>query len=106
MDYKAYDNKISSMLDKIGTEASDKILDDVAVLLTDNQQMNESIKTKDEEISKLKEDYSKLQKVNANLLLQIPAIKDEEIRKNEELTKNPKTFSYKDCFDEKGRFKN
>lgn len=106
MDYKAYDSKISSMLDKIGTEASDKILDDVAVLLTDNQSMNETLKTKDEEIEKLKENYSKLQKVNANLLLQIPAIKDEETRKNEETTKNPKTFSYKDCFDEKGRFKN
>ena len=106
MDYKAYDSKISSMLDKIGTEASDKILDDVAVLLTDNQSMNETLKTKDEEIEKLKENYSKLQKVNANLLLQIPAIKDEEIRKNEELATNPKTFSYKDCFDEKGRFKN
>lgn len=106
MDYKTYDNKISSMLDKIGNEASDKILDDVAVLLTDNQQMNTALETKDKEIEKLKEDYSKLQKVNANLLLQIPAIKDEEIRKNEETKKNPLTFSYKDCFDEKGRFKN
>ena len=106
MDYKAYDTKISSMLDKIGNEASDKILDDVAVLLTDNQQMNTALETKDKEIEKLKEDYSKLQKVNANLLLQIPAIKDEEIRKNEETKTNPKTFSYKDCFDEKGRFKN
>ena len=106
MDYKTYDSKISSMLEKIGNEASDKILDDVAVLLTDNQTMNESLKNKDEEIEKLKDNYSKLQKVNANLLLQIPAIKDEEIRKNEETTKNPKTFSYKDCFDEKGRFKN
>lgn len=106
MDYKAYDSKISSMLDKIGNEASDKILDDVAVLLTDNQQMNTALDTKDKEIEKLKEDYSKLQKVNANLLLQIPAIKDEEIRKNEETKTNPKTFSYKDCFDEKGRFKN
>lgn len=104
MDYKTYDNKISSMLDKIGTEASDKILDDVAVLLTDNQSMNETLQTKDKEIEKLKEDYSKLQKVNANLLLQIPAIKDEEIRQKEEI--NPKTFSYRDCFDEKGRFKN
>ena len=106
MDYKAYDTKISSMLDKIGNEASDKILDDVAVLLTDNQQMNTALETKDKEIEKLKEDYSKLQKVNANLLLQIPVIKDEEIRKNEETKTNPKTFSYKDCFDEKGRFKN
>ena len=106
MDYKAYDSKISSMLDKIGNEASDKILDDVAVLLTDNQQMNTALDTKDKEIEKLKEDYSKLQKVNANLLLQIPAIKDEENRKNEETKTNPKTFSYKDCFDEKGRFKN
>ena len=104
MDYKAYDNKISSILEKIGNEASDKILDDVAVLLTDNQQMNENIKTKDEEINKLKEDYSRLQKVNANLLLQIPAMKEEEIERKEPQI-NPKYFSYKDCFDEKGKFK-
>lgn len=105
MDYKTYDNKISSILDKIGNEASDKILDDIAVLLTDNQQMNNTIETKEKEIADLKENYSKLQKVNANLLLQIPAVKDQEIRKNEQTT-NPKSFSWKDCFDEKGKFKN
>lgn len=107
MDYKTYDSKISSMLDKIGTEASDKILDDVAVLLTDNQTMNESLKNKDDEIEKLKDNYSKLQKVNANLLLQIPAIKDEEIEKKKEIEQKKEiSFSWKDCFDEKGKFKN
>lgn len=107
MDYKTYDSKISSMLEKIGNEASDKILDDVAVLLTDNQTMNESLKNKDKEIEKLKDNYSKLQKVNANLLLQIPAIKDEEIEKKKEIEqKTQPSFSWKDCFDEKGKFKN
>lgn len=107
MDYKTYDSKISSMLEKIGNEASDKILDDVAVLLTDNQTMNESLKNKDEEIEKLKDNYSKLQKVNANLLLQIPAIKDEEIEKKKEIEQKKEiSFSWKDCFDEKGKFKN
>ena len=107
MDYKTYDSKISSMLEKIGNEASDKILDDDADLLTDNQTMNESLKNKDEEIEKLKDNYSKLQKVNANLLLQIPAIKDEEIEKKKEIEQKTQTsFSWKDCFDEKGKFKN
>lgn len=105
MDYKTYDSKISSMLDKIGNEASDKILDDVAVLLTDNQQMNDNIRKKDEEIENLKENYSKLQKVNANLLLQIPVIKEEKEVKEDTKEKTIASISFRDCFDEKGNFK-
>ena len=43
MEYKEYDNKVSSMLDKIGNDSAGLILDDVAVLLTDNKQMNEEL---------------------------------------------------------------
>ena len=78
MDYKTYDSKMSGMLDKIGTEASNLILDDVALMLSDNQKMNEEMKQKNEEIEKLKSLNSRLQEVNGNLLLQIPTIKKVE----------------------------
>lgn len=101
MKYKEFEDKISLITDKIGNDSSNLILDDVAVLLTDNQQMNNELETKDKEIESLKSSIDKLQKVNGNLLLQIPAIKEV---KNEELKKK-EYHSMRDAFDEKGNFK-
>lgn len=102
MEYKKFEEKTNSMLDKIGNEASNLILDDVAVLLTDNQNMNQVINSKDEEIQKLKDLNSRLQQVNSNLLLQIPVNKEE---KNEDQNERRKVFSMREAFDEKGNFK-
>lgn len=102
MEYKEYETKMSSMLDKIGNDASNIILDDVAVLLTDNQNMNKEIQNKDEEIKKLQNMNSRLQQVNSNLLLQIPVQKEE--RKNDDEEKR-RTFSMREVFDEYGNFK-
>lgn len=101
MEYKEFDSKMSTMLEKVGTEASNLILDDVANFLTDNQKMNDSLKAKDEEIEKLKNLNSKLQQVNGNLLLQIPVQKEEK----KETEKERKFFNMRDVFDEKGNFK-
>ncbi len=101
MKYKEFEDKISLITDKIGNDSSNLILDDVAVLLTDNQQMNNELETKDKEIESLKSSIDKLQKVNGNLLLQIPAIKEV---KNEE-PKKKEYHSMRDAFDEKGNFK-
>ena len=100
MKYKEFEDKISLITDKIGNDSSNLILDDVAVLLTDNQQMNNELETKEKEIESLKSSIDKLQKVNGNLLLQIPAIKEvkEEPKKKE-------YHSMRDAFDEKGNFK-
>lgn len=97
MKYKEFEDKISLITDKIGNDSSNLILDDVAVLLTDNQQMNNELETKDKEIESLKSSIDKLQKVNGNLLLQIPAIK--EVKKEEE--KRKEYHSMRDAFDEK-----
>lgn len=101
MKYKEFEDKISSMQNKIGDDSANLILDDVAVLLTDNQQMNNELETKDKEIENLKSSIDKLQKVNGNLLLQIPAIK--EVKKEE--SKKREYHSMRDAFDEKGNFK-
>lgn len=101
MKYKEFEDKVSLITDKIGNDSANLILDDVAVLLTDNQQMNKELETKDKEIEDLKSSIDKLQKVNGNLLLQIPAIKEV---KNEE-SKRREYHSMRDSFDEKGNFK-
>ena len=48
-----FQNKLNSIQEKIGQDASALILDDIATLITDNQNMNKEIDTKDNEISKL-----------------------------------------------------
>ena len=100
MKYKEFDDKMTQMLNKIGDDSSNLIFDDIAVLLTDNQKMNNDLEAKDREIESLKSSIDKLQKVNGNLLLQIPAIKAE---KKEEPKKE--YHSMREAFDEFGKFK-
>lgn len=102
MEYKDYDDKLTSMLDKIGGDSANLILDDVAVLLTDNKQMNEELVNKDKEIERLNNLNTRLQKVNGNLLLQIPVQKEE--KKEEEKADSPK-YNLNEAFDENGKFK-
>lgn len=103
MEYKEFDDKMTSMLTKIGNDSASLILDDTALLLSDKQNSENLIKAKDEEIEKLKSLNSKLQQVNSNLLLQIPVQKEE--RKEVEDKKDRKSFSYREAFDEFGNFK-
>ena len=102
MEYKEFDNKMNSMMEKIGNESANLILDDVALLLTDNQTMNNEIVSKNEEIAKLKNLNSRLQQVNSNLLLQIPVQKED---KKSESNEERKPISIRDSFDEFGNFK-
>ena len=101
MKYKEFENKISSIQDKIGDSSANLILDDIAVLLTDNQVMNKEIEDKETEIESLKASIDKLQKVNGNLLLQLPVMKEE--KKEETPKKNYRNM--RDNFDEFGNFK-
>ena len=100
MKYKDFEEKLTSMQNKIGDESSNLILDDMAVLLTDNQTMNKEIENKQAEIENLKSSIEKLQKVNSNLLMQLPVFKEE---KREEERKE--RHSLRDSFDENGHFK-
>ena len=102
MEYKEYDSKMTSMLDKIGNDSANLILDDVAVLLTDNKKMNEDLASKDDEIKRLNDLNARLQKVNGNLLLQIPVQKEE---KNESEKAESNHYNINEAFDEFGNFK-
>lgn len=103
MEYKEFDDKLSSMLDKIGNDSASLILDDTAVLLTDKQNSEKELKAKDDEIQRLNNLNSRLQQVNSNLLLQIPVNKEEKNDDKEE--KEIKKTSIKEAFDEFGNFK-
>lgn len=100
-----FENIINSMRTKLGEENSALIADDLGTLITDNTQMNSEIKTKDTQISKLKQDKENLITSNGNLLQQISMGDDTSSRpSNKKEEKEDKKFSFKSCFDEKGNF--
>lgn len=102
MEYKDYDSKMTSMLEKIGNDSANLILDDVAILLTDNKNMNDMILNKDKEIESLKSLNSRLQQVNVNLLQQIPVQKEDKKEKEEESVSK---YNIYEAFDDSGKFK-
>ena len=87
---------------KIGKENFAKMSDDIGVLLTDNENMNNTISNKDNKIRELESNNELLITANGNLLQQV-GMGDEPKQPTKEDDK-PK-FSLKDAFDEKGNFK-
>ena len=105
MKNQEFQDKMNSMQEKIGKDASSLILDDVALLLTDNQTMNKTIEDKDEEIKKLKARNESLMNVNANLLQQVPMGNEDDLKpegNKEEKKKEP--FDFRSVFDENRKF--
>lgn len=88
---------------KIGNDNYSKIADDIGVLITDNETMNNTISNKDNEIQQLKENNEILITANGNLLQQVGL--GEEPKKEENEDKKEK-ISLKSAFDEKGNFIN
>lgn len=88
---------------KIGKENYAKMSDDLGVILTDNDSMNNTISNKDTEIQNLKNNNELLITANGNLLQQVGMGEEQKPPENKEDDK-PK-FSLKDAFDEKGNFK-
>ena len=89
-----------SIKEKLGEEATALIADDLGLLMSENNRIFTSINSKDEEITKLKEDKERLVKANANLLQRVP-ITPEKPAKSEE---PKKSISLSSCFDSKGNF--
>lgn len=108
MKKEEFDSKMSSMLEKIGNDNSNLILDDVAVFINDNISMNETLDKKDKEIQDLKTRNETLQRVNGNLLQQVgtQVSENKEIKREEIADKGKPYFDMRDIFDEKGNFKN
>ena len=105
MKQEEFENKMNSIQEKIGQEASSLILDEIGALLTDNKQMNTQLEEKDTQITKLKQDKETLQAVNGNLLQQVAMGKDTTNIENKEKEEIKKPFDFRTAFDEYGNFK-
>ena len=105
MKQEEFENKMNSIQEKIGQEASSLILDEIGALLTDNKQMNTQLNEKDNQITKLKQDKETLQAVNGNLLQQVAMGKDTTNIENKEKEEIKKPFDFRSAFDEYGNFK-
>lgn len=100
------DDITKSINDKLGKEMASKIADDMASLLTLDSGRIKELKSKTEEIEKLKKDKEMLIEANANLFQQIGEATEDILRPQVKEEEKPKTpFDMRSVFDEKGRFK-
>ena len=104
MTQSEFEAKLNSLQEKIGEDASALVLDDLALLINDNKQMNEAISNKETKIQELESKNEKLQLVNGNLLQQVSMGIDPELEKTRENDTAP-TINLRDCFDDRGNFK-
>lgn len=104
MTNKELENKLNNMQEKLGEEASNLILDDIAVLINDNKLMNDAISQKDEKIKTLEKRNENLQIVNGNLLQQVSVGEDPKIQTQEKETA-PNIIDLRTVFDKNGNFK-
>lgn len=113
MENKEFKKITDSMVEKIGKEKGALIADDIAKILSDNLQMNNSLNDKDKKINELTQDKENLMSTNMNLLQQIPMGDDEESFVNPKKKKTEKEekiisadeYDFHQLLDEKGNFK-
>lgn len=94
----------SSIREKLGEEASSKIADDIANIITIEANRKKEIKDKDEEITRINKDKEVLIQANGNLLQQVSFGKDDDENDNSEEEKKP--FDFRSIFDVNGKIKN
>lgn len=96
----------NSIEKKIGKDNYSKIADDIGVLITDNETMNNTISNKDEEIKQLNKDKEILITANGNLLQQVGMGEEPPKPNEDDSSKGKPKISLKSAFDEKGNFIN
>lgn len=94
-----------SITGKIGDENSAMISDDLGILITKNSEALKQLKSRDDEIARLKSQNEKLVTANGNLLQQIPMTEDLPPVREEKEENELSNFSFRDAFDAKGNFK-
>lgn len=94
-----------SINEKLGKDEASKIADDMASLLTLDSGRVKELKTKSDEIEKLKKDKEMLIQANANLYQQISQETEEILKPEVKEEKKHEPFDMRSVFDEKGRFK-
>lgn len=105
MDSKRLEELTKSMQDKLGTENASMIADDIALLITENNNDLNQSKQKDEQISRLQKDKETLITANGNLLQQVAMGVDTKVTNKKEIdTPEGKKYDLKNAFDEKRKF--
>ena len=101
-----FNNLIDGIKEKLGEENTSLIADDLAVLISDNAQVNKDIKDKETKINDLENYKDNLIKINGNLLQQVTDDKIEEnnFKLNQNNDKKEEPFSFKKQFDKNGDF--
>lgn len=95
-----------SIIEKLGTENSAIISDDLANLITLNANAQNSLSDKDKEIANLKSNNEKLVMANGNLLKSIPMAQEPVASSQvKEEDKKESSISWYDLYDDKGHFK-
>ena len=95
----------NSIKSKLGDEATALIADDLGTLITKNTQVYNNLLSKNDEITKLKDDKEKLVIANGNLLQQVPMTNPSSKEDKEDKQEDYSNFNFRSLFDEKGRFK-
>lgn len=106
MQQKDMQKVFKSLEKKLGKEDYSKIADDLGTILTDNETMNNTISSKDEEIDTLKKNNELLVTANGNLLQQVGMGEESPKPNEDDSTKGQPKISLKSAFDEKGNFIN
>ena len=101
-----FNNLINGIKDKLGEENTSLIADDLAILISDNAQVNKDIEDKETKINDLENYKDNLIKINGNLLQQVTDDKIEEnnFKFNQNNDKKEEPFSFKKQFDKNGDF--
>lgn len=101
-----FNNLIDGIKEKLGEENTSLIADDLAVLISDNAQVNKDIEDKETKINDLENYKDNLIKINGNLLQQVTDDKIEEnnFKLNQNNDKKEEPFSFKKQFDKNGDF--
>lgn len=102
MKHEDFEKLQSSMSEKLGNDTFALISDDIATIMSDNNAMNNDIKTRDEKISRLEKEKDNLIQTNGNLMQKISVGFEEPIKTPDD---NRPKYVLNDAFDEKGHFK-
>lgn len=97
-----FEETLNKIQEKIGKDSSGIIADDIASLLSYENARNKDIKSKDDEIEKLKKDKEMLIEANGNLLQKVAAEKEENLAPKKEEEKKP--IDIRTAFDKFGNF--
>ena len=99
---KAISNNIK---EKLGDESFAIIGDDLGQIITGREMMEKDIKSRDSEISDLKDKNQKLVDANASLFKQIPTVSKTQEKETEDDEMPLKNVSLRSASDEFGNFK-